>query len=989
VLILSVSVAPRTRLGPESGEGAFSYSVIIRHYGIDAEEIERTITGPLEESVSVLAGIREMRSSSEYGKCRLDLVFSPGSDNVESYLGLRDAVDRLYPTLPDSVQKPQILSSSLSRRPVFILAFRSDALSSRELRDFVDTRIKPSYEKLEGTGEIEVGGGYVRELHVLVDLEKAEAAGLSLPQIAGQIQSESRLDQAGVLRVGGEEIPVSLKARIDRIEMLRRLRLRVPEGRTLELRDVARVDYGSREQETLSRVDGEDRVVLYAQSNGTANLVALSRALRRVTRAWEREGYDLEVVVDTGRQIEESIFALLRAIGIGLGVVSLFLILFAGNARQIVLLVLSLPVVFLVTASTLAALGVSLDRYILAGLAVGVGMVIDTGIVLTEHIGSRRGDSAAALEVTAPLVSSALTTLVVLVPLFFLGEITPGTRQVSLGIALLVLFSLVLAILFIPPFAGGIRVGARHRRRSERSGRASRRASGRRPLLRLLYGLVLASSRRRVVWGALFALLLALGVFAIVGSPRDFSRVGSDNTLFVHIEMESGASVPSVDERAVRLATLIRGVPGVERVETIARRGNASMTVRYDPRLLAETVLAQTVREYGRQIPGGFVFLPEEGSDRERAVEITLTGDDSGRLRRLARTTAEALAEAPQVTEVVLHFKENPPAFVYQVDQRRTATAGLSSLAVASALRWGLYGPVAIKWLEGGREIDLRVMGAREQIASRRSLPAITVAGSAGGSHTLRQLGEFVEVEQTGRINRKNRQRAVYLTARTYGMSLEETVALIWARLAEVELPRGYAFELDQRVIELDEQFRRLWMVLGLSVLLVYVILAAQFESVGTPLLVMSILPVSLAFPALALRATNGTLTIPVLMGLIVLSGIIVNNSILIVDNVRQRMGSAVGMSGKTTRAEVTRAVVMSVRRRIRALLLTSGTTILGTVPLLLTQRGQSDFMSVLAFVVFWGILGSVLTTILFLPAVVTTFPALLKNHDLSRGDTV
>jgi multidrug efflux pump subunit AcrB len=974
ILALSVVSILDVQLGPKGDSGRVSYSVIINHYGVDSLMIEKEITKPLEDAVGVIPGIEEMSSISEYGKCRLNVILSKGADKDEVYLLLRDAVDRVYARLPDSVQKPQIVSSSLEKKPVFIVAFTSERFTSEELSLFVEKEVKPCFERIDGTGEIEVGGGEIKEVHIQVKPERAAAMNISFSDIASFIQSQNVLLSVGTVKSFSTDYSITFLGRLKALDELKNLMLNIPEAGLVKLSEIADVSFGRREQESISRVDGEKRVVLYVQASGTSNMVTLSEELNKEAENWRKEGLEPEIILDRGKKIEESLLEVLSALGAGIVIVIIFLSVSSGHLRQVLLLSLLLPVVGLVTVAFLTVQQISLDQYVLAGLAVGIGMIIDAGIVLTESLKRRRilefsGALSGSLSQTIPpLVSSTLTTLVVLIPLFFLGETVSGIKEVSVSVGLLMLFSLGLTILFIPSFFITGKKGIR--------ARVSKPFLKVHQLWRVFYRILEFVLRRPVFFILIFMGLLGLSVFIIISLGKDLSGMSEPGSIFVHCEFASGETVESVDEKVDVLSGMIGRLNGIERVETISRRGNAEMVVRFDPNSVDRESLSGMIKEMGLQIPGAFIYIPETSSLQEKKLEVAILGDDNALLRELAGYSASVLEEESWVSQVVLHFKEGPPAWIFYVDHEKSFKSGILTSHIVNTLRWGIHGPVAIKWIEDNKEIDLRVMALRDKVSSIEEIEQLVVKLPEGGYQYLLGTGVFQLEEEEARIYRKNRQRCVYFTVHTEDLSLDEAINNLWEALHRIELPEGYAFDLDKNLMRLSEQYQLLWFTLLLALLLIYMILSSQSESLTSPIIICSIVPVSLAFPIIALYVTGRTITLPVIIGLIILSGMVVNNAILICDRVREKMH---------THKKIIFPIMLSLRKRFRPLLLTSVTTILGTLPLLITQSKESGLLGSLAFIVFWGILGSVIASVFFLPAVIKLLPGMLKPFS-SRG---
>jgi len=993
ILALSLVLLLDVRLGPSGGGGRVSFSVIIKHFGVDSDRMERDITEPLENAVSVIPGLEEISSISEYSNSRVTVTVSREASAQEVYLYLRDAVDRVYSRLPSSVQKPVIVSSSLDKRPVFIAAFKSENITRDELSRFVEKEVKPSFERIDGAGEVEVGGGETREIHVKVYPEKTAVSGLSIQDIAAFIRSEDILMPVGKLKAYAKDYPISVQGRLKTIANLSKLTMNIPDVGPRKLDTIAQVGYGAREQESISRVDGENRVAIYVQPSGSANLVMLSHLLRVETEHWKQVGLEPEIILDTGKTIEDSIFEVLAAMATGVVIVILFLALFSGNLRQIVVLACLLPLIGLVTTAFLSLLKVSLDTFVLSGMAVGIGMIIDAGIIITESMkkeqsGPNKQSFSSIKRIIPPLISSTLTTLIVLMPLFFLGQMSGGISQVATAVALLISFSLLLSIFFIPPFFAGAKPLTPAKKAKERTEgvkpRAARKRrwgiSGRR-LTRLLYGTTHTIASRPFVFLIAGVVVFVLTVLIVIDIGKDLSGIASQDTIFAHVEMQSGTSVAATDKKASKLATMVKDIRGVERVETISRRSNAEMVVRIDPAQANKTSVAEQMRKLGQLLSETFVYIPESSATQERKIQVAILGEENAKLRELAKHTASVLDAEVWTSQVVLHFKEGPPAWILTVDQAKSFNAGLTTSDIANFLRWALHGPVAQKWIENNREMDLRVMSEREQVSSIDAIRRLAIPLQQGNLVYVNQLGEFAEREQDTRIYRKNRQRAVFFTVHTESLDLERAIDTLWKTLATVDLPPGYGFDLDKEVLRLSEQMNTLWLVLALALLLIFMVLASEAESLLSTLLVLSIVPLSLSFPLIALYVSGQSLTTPVLIGLTILAGIVVNNSILISDQIRESMGKL-----RYTRANIRFPLILAIRKRTRPLLFTSVTTILGTLPLILTQGKTPGLIATLAFIVFWGIMGSLVTTLFFLPAVISLAPGLLKPFKLATA---
>ena len=985
LLILVVLVAaslPSLQFGPSRTVGAPVFSVSIDWFGVDAEEMERQVTVPLEDAVSNLAGMQRLRATSEYGRSIVEVTLSPTTAPDKFYLALRDAVNTMYGSLPRSVQRPEIQSTSSSQRPFFIATVTAAGETLDRTRELVEKSIKPALERVDGVGDLEVGGGSQREVHVVVDQKKAATAGLSFNAIASALQGQYLSRPIGRLRRTGTDTPIILDGRIGTLNELADLRIDPGNGRPLRLGDVAEVGYGGREPDAISRIDQARRVTLYIKAAGTANVVAVSRALHRKLAELSSAALGFDVVYDLGADIAASIAEVLRSLAVAAGIVSVFVGLVLRPLRNAVLLALLLPFVVLATAALLAALGLSIDHNILAGIGVGIGMIVDPGIIMLSALvgasarSAREGAAATVRELASPLVASVATIVIVLAPLLYMGRSVSGLAEVSSSLAIMLALSLGMAVLFIPVFAGRLPrapVAAARSARRRRAGRAARRALDR---------VVAWTGGHAAVVLPLTAAVIAAGVIAAFRMDLVLAPAADPHSIYAHVEFASGTTIETIDRRTAWLARQVGGMPGVKHVQTIARRESSEMTITTTGSARETGEVRSALAALGRELSDAFVYLPEGETGHDQSIEVSLSGPDNETLRATAKRAAEVLRGAPWVSQVVLNFKEGPPAWLLSVNHDMVSDYGLSTTAIANTLRWSMYGPVALKWFEpDSREIDLRVRGRGDE---RGDLPAVlrtAILGTRGRVVSVSQLGLFRLTQPPSRIFRADRQRAVYFTVHSAVRNTATVLASLEATLAGIPLASGYAFRVDREVYDSLARFRTLTLLLGAALFLIFITLATQMESLSTPLLVMSIVPVSLSVPLAFLWIIRASIDVPVIVSLIIMTGIIVNNAILVLDRTLRRCGKLSIWSA----AEVRRSLRYAVRARTRALFLTSATTALGVVPFLFGASTGSELFRPLALVVLWGTAVSVSATFLVLPAVVAVAPVFARRFPVVR----
>ncbi len=557
--LLSAASLFKTELGGSMPSAEKNFSIITQHYGISSEEIERTITAPLEESISVITGIERLRSSSEYSKSRVDIILRKETDSTEFYLNLRDRIERVYSSMPQSVQKPQIVTSGSNQKPSFIISFSSDVTDPVHLRPFIENEVKPSYEKIPGIREIEVGGGALKEIHIELNEEKLTLAGHNPGTIASMIQKQNQYSPLGKIKQSSIHIPVSIDGRLSELNEIKKLMITTRSGQGMELQELAVIRFGYRKPESVSRVGGGEKVTLYIKTGGESNIVELSERLNKVSEHWINKGLDVKVIYDQGLQMDKSIRQVMAAIAIGMIAVALFVAITVRNLKQAFVLSLTLPITGMVSIAILNFLNISVDNYILAGMAIAVGIIIDSGIIISESITENKRDIG---KILPALISSTITSAIVLLPLIYLRDSITGIGPISITLLIMLLLSLLLNVLFIPVFLNG-----------------SPRVQNQPPFIRKMKNALLRASKFAYEkWAAVILsalILFAAAIFSLISGGSKFDAILEEPLVFAHVEMESGASVSSVDERIRNFIPILEEHPQINQVESISRRGNA------------------------------------------------------------------------------------------------------------------------------------------------------------------------------------------------------------------------------------------------------------------------------------------------------------------------------------------------------------------------------------------------------------------------------
>jgi multidrug efflux pump subunit AcrB len=966
ILADSAAILANAEIGPREPSSLSVFAVTIRHHGVDAREMERSIAMPLEDALASIPGSKETSSVSEYGKTSVLVGFALGTDGSDAYEAVRDAAQRVCDRLPRSVQRPEIRSRSEGRNPAWVAAVRADGCPESSLGRVLERSVKPALERLAGAGDVELAGSGRPELVVEVDEEAAASAGVSILDIASSLAGSDLLAPAGSLRLSGITLGLVADGRLPTAESINGAYVATGSGEPVPLGAFCRVSAQDRKAEALSRVDGEPAATISVSPGGGSSLPALSRAIARESAILSAEhGIRFTVLSDTGAEVAASFMSTLSATVQGVVAVAVASALLVGaggssawKARLVA--VAAVPVILVMSAATMSSFGIGFDRHALAGLAVGLGSAVDSVLLASERLGGSVSPEAGktAMRKLAPSLAAGLaTTLAVLVPLAGLDFLSEGVASIAGAIASVCVVSWLATVLLMPPLVLGS--GVSPVALSRRCPRAARRL--------LAMNARLCTERPGIPLAAA-ALLGIAGIVAVVVSPIDTSAAWDENVVYVHVEFEPGAAIDSVDKRLAGYAVALRSREGVTCVQSTARQGSGSVLAAFDPSSTSRDRVAEAARNI--EVPGGFAWVPEP-SVKERSWRLSVFGDDDAVCRRLAIDVSAAVSRLPFVIEAVLNFKDGAPGVALRPDRERAAALGIDFSSAADAVRRAVYGPVAYKRIDNGVETDVRVTALGKAPPVVGDILSTLLLSSAGPVRVDAIMTPY-RGQDVSRIQRLDRRRVASITMRSRMVDPRSARDAVDTAVADLRLPPGYSLEFDRDAMQVAERLGGVGSTFILAVVLSYMATAALTESFGVPLLVMSTLPPSLAVPALILAAAGVPLDAASACAFVAVSGMAVNASVLVVNERRSRLDDA-GRAGAADLYAVTRA-------RLGSLAATCGTTVAGALPFLFLRGTDGALVRSLAFVAAAGTFASFFMALCMIPALARAAPRLFHS---------
>jgi HAE1 family hydrophobic/amphiphilic exporter-1 len=962
-------------------------TVRVRYPNVGPQEIEQIITNRIENVVAGLPNLERVHSLSEEGFCRVRLDFARGTNIDEAANDLRAALDRVRDDLPLEAEPPEILKLDLDNIEVLSLVATGTS-HLEELTRILEKEIARRLKQVPGVGSIELTGGIYRQIRVDLQRERLLAAGLTALDVEQALSRDNQTVPGGNVKRGLSDLYLRPMAEYQTVAEVERTVIRTVDGRPVRVGDVAEVIDGFQDVRYLAEVNGFPSITVGIQKQSGANTVDVAKRLRaEVERInGERKDIHLTVFSDSSEFIRQSIDNVEQNAYWGSLLALLILYLFLRSLISTAIIGVSIPVSIIACFALLYFGGLTLNQMTFGGLALGVGMMVDNAIVVLENIVRKREETgcspeeAAAVgssEVAGAMLASTLTTCVVFIPLVFMQSVSGALFK---SLALVVIFcqacSLVVGFTVVPVLAA----------------RMLRKPSA--PSTRTLHPRIGLIARLERDYGRLLHLALAhkWRVFAVTGVlvmaslllwpliPVELAPHTDADEIDVELEMAQGTNMAVVRAYVDEIEQKVHQVlpPGqVDMISTEIRGGDAEVELRLVPadrRTMTASEIADRLRRaVDGQIPGGEIdvnaqpglwilrriFSSGQGDD---AVEVELRGWDIHRSDQIAAEMRRRMERVPGLTGVRVSRREGRPEERLRLDRERIAALGLSVRDVARAIQANVGGIEAGRLRDEGEEYPILV---RLQAVDRLTAQDLEPAALRTPAGAVVPLSAVVTRERargpTG-IARVDGQRVTYVTASLQdGVAQGDAIEAVRAAFAGLALPQGYAIVFGGEYIEQQEARRDFIVAILMAVVLVYMLMAGQFERLLDPLIVMLSVPVALIGVVPALLLTGTSLNIQSVMGLVMLVGVVVSNAIVLVDSVN--------LLRREQAMPPLDAVIEAGRLRLRPILMSTATAVLGLLPMAMGFGAGAEIQAPLARVVIGGLVASTLVTLLLIPA--------------------
>lgn len=974
-----------------------TYAAVITEYrGAGPSEVENMVTKQIEDALGTVSNLKNMTSESRDGNSTIMIEFEDGTDMDFATLQMREKIDLIRGSLPEAMGDPMVLKFDPSMAPILYISVGSQ-MPIQKLSTYVDDNIKQSIERVAGVASVSIEGKEEREVSVELIPEKLLGYDLSQNQIVNLLQSENNNIPGGKTSYGEKDVIIRTVSKFTSIEDIRSIAISLKNGNKIKLSDVALVTDAVKENDTMSRLNGEKSVMVSIQKQSTANTVQVINSIKKeIDKIMEKDdSVDMVILFDQAQFIEQvlkSVFS--NALSGGLLAIAI-LWLFLKNFKMAASIGTAIPISVVATLILIYFSGITLNMVSLGGLALGIGMLVDNSIVVLENIyryhtlGYSRYDSAikGTSEISAAVIASTMTSVVVFLPIIFLsGFAAKIFKELAMTVSFSLATSLVVSLTVIPLLCYTM-LGIDEKK--EAQGLENPDGSVKYKLGFVRRGLAifdkgfeeLTEFYRQVINYAIenrkktVAITLAIFIGSLALIPfmgAEFMPSSDEGKIDVVIELPKGKKLEETNKVVKKVEKYLMRNSQVEKTSTVVGSNSANQSnitavlVGKNERKDTTAEVAEDIRRFTKDIPGCKINVSQTqsmgmggGSGSGSGVSLNIYGDDIEVLKRISFEIEKIMASVEGVREIKSTISDGAPELQIVINKDKAASFGITASEVSSIVRGTVDGVVATKLNKDGDEIDVRVKAKAGYFDNADEIKNVSIPISNGSYIPLGAVAEIKLEKGPSVITRENKQRVMTLSSEIYNRDIKSVNEDVQKAIEKYELPEGYTTSFGGQFDMMLESFVSLAYMLILSILLVYIVMAMQFESFIYPFIIMFSIPFALSGSLILIFLSGKPISIVTFIGVIVLVGIVVNNSIVLVDYINTLR--AEGMEKKE-------AIKQSGVTRLKPILMTALTTIIGLIPLFLSKAEGAEMQSALSAVVIGGLTFSTVLTLVIVP---------------------
>ena len=969
-------------------------AIIVSYSGVAPQEIENMVTIPLEEAVGTIQGVKKISSYSREGSSLVLMEFNWGTDMDVSALNIREKIDQIKGFLPDDASDPMVIKFDPSLMPILVLGIDSEERDLQKLQEYAEDIIKPRLERMEEVASVSINGGLDREILVSIDSDKLRSNQLSFSQVTAALAGENVNLPAGTLREGTINFLIRTLGRFESTQDIEEILISNIRGKKIYLGDIAKVEDTFKERNSITYVNGKPGIMVSLQKESGKNTVTVAkRVFKELEIIQKLLPADISIipVFDSSDFIKKTISQVGWVALYGAIIAVFVLFFFLGNLSSTLIISFAIPISLIFTFTLLYFSNLTLNMMTLGGLALGIGMMVDNSIVVLENIfryrefGTDIKESAflGASEVGTAISASTFTTIAVFLPILYVQGIASELfRSMGYTITFSLLTSLLVALTLVPMLSSKIlrfKVKDNSSSTSKENLVQNSLSHGGR-----IFNFVREEYSRLISWslrhrGIVFILAVIIFVGSIMLIPfvgTEFMPSSDQGQFNINITLPTGTNLETTSEVVSEVEKIILGIPEIKSILTTAGEGSGGMgfsteggnsgtiMVNLVEQNKRERNMAQIINELRQKIgnyPDTQIKFSEQGFtfSSGSGLQIKISGDSLDELENIANRILISISEVEGVHDLESSVEDVRPELHVNIDREKANLYGLNTAQIASTVHDALLGRVASIYQEKGEQINIRIRLEEEDRNSIEKVENILISSSVGLQIPLKEIAEVTVGSGPKGIDRENQQRIVNVSGNISDRFLGKVIQDAQKKLEKLVLPEDYHYEFIGENKEMQESFLQLALALVLSIILVYMIIAAQFESLLMPLAVMFSVPFSLIGVILALLLADKSLNVLSYIGIIMLVGIVVNNSIVLIDYINQLRQK--GMERKE-------AIILGGETRLRPILMTMFTTVLALVPMAIGTGEGAELRAPMAITIIGGLTSSTFLSLIIVP---------------------
>lgn len=950
--------------------------------GAGPEDIEQQVTKKLEGAVAGLSGLDTLQSTSSENMAMLVIQFTNHTDMDQAMTDLRDKVAQVKSQLPDDASDPTVMSIDIDSMPVVQVALRGNDLAS--LQSIAEDEIQPALERLDGVASVDISGGYEQEIAVHTDASRLKGYNLTISSIGQQLGADNIAIPGGDLDNGSQTLAVRTDGEYSSIDDVKNALISLPAGGTVRLSQIADVSMQPKDQDAISKVDGEECIILSVNKQSGSNTAQIAELAKAEFDSLLKSNDSLQwdIVMDQSDYINMTVDNAIQNIWMGVLFAAIVLFLFLRDLGATLAVTIAMPCCILFTFLIMNVLGITLNMMSLGGITLGVGMIVDNSIVVLENIFTYRADGYDRMdactkgtgEVIGAVIASTLTTVAVFLPIALSGGMAGMMfKEFCITIVALLLSSLIISVTLVPLLCYFL-LGSTKQQSVKPQG------SGATPITEKPLSRVYRSSLNFLIthrWAgiALTVVICIVSVLSVSQAGMELIPEMDEGQVSVTVSMPNGSTMEDTAAIEDRIAAIaVDTIPEMEQIyystgsstSIMSSSSGASVTISLvdlDQRDRSSADIAKQLRHDLQDIAGCELTVSTSSTmsmSTDSDISVELTGDDYDQLAETADDLANQISALPDAINVESSAGEQTPRVAVKINRENASRFGLSATAIGGLVRGELTGSTATTLRMNGEEYDVTVAGDEDVATSLDALRSMQIPTMTGGTVPLSMVADVYTELSPQSIARKNQKETVTITGESESGDSNAIKAAVDDIVAKYELPDGVEVgEGDTAASQIAETTGTLMLALAVAIVLVYFILATQFNSFSLPIAIMLILPIGLLGSMIMLWPTGNHVSMVALLGVIILAGTVVNSSIVLIDYTLQRRQRG---EDKNT------AILNACPRRVRPVLMTAMTTILGLVPMVCSSGEGSEMMKPMGVVMMTGMVISTIATLFITP---------------------